>query len=426
MLDESCRYVDHIDVREGRRRTRVANLARHSGDPFPGDPFRGDVEFIDLQLSHAPSEVRMILLGAIYVRSHGKRSIVHPPNSYLRLQNRTWRRPIAFEVDRWELNPEEERGNSKTPLACALLLGMLVHTGNTAGEGISSGGFPAEEGLSPARTTPVFEFIPVHQQMPVDPRKSVSGVLPLVQWAAAYLSRRGRLAGLLRSPARTEGETEGEGGETPTRELPVAFDSHGGVDFVDGCVSPEVGGFPADWQARLTAPFAVELRVVELLSVRPRMPDRFRCHVEAWVYSGGGSALNRGFKSAFLGNAENLLWDPDAEPAVFLVHMFDRLRVFLYEHAAGGYGDVDLLRIPGLWQAGEGGVIELVLPLVSGSPLFEGKIRLHLRQVPVKSVYPQIRKRWKRVMKRQAAHHEEIQRREDQRHNRAFHLCTMM
>ncbi|CCW65432.1 unnamed protein product [Phytomonas sp. EM1] len=385
MLDESYRYVDHINAREGKRCARVADFARH----FNG-PLRGDVEFIDLQPSHAPSGVRMILLGAISSRSHGEGSTSNPSNPYLRLQNRTWRRPIACEIDQWEVN-HEGKGNSRTskpPLSRVLLLGMLVQTGNAALEEILRKPFDGEGRVSIART-PVFEFISIHQRMPVDPQGSVGGVLPFLECVVAFLSR--------------------EGG-----------------DFVDGHTPSGLRGFPVDSQTRLTEKAAVELHFVRLLSLTPRMPDRFRCHAEAWVYGEGMNMLNGVFKSAFLSNVENLSWGPDAEPAVFLVHPYDRIRVLLYEHATVGYGDVDLLRIPGFWQAEEGIIFEFNLPLVSGSPLFEGKIRLCLRRVPVKFVYSRIRKRWKRAMKRESAYHKAIQRREDQKHNQAFSLCPMM
>ncbi|CCW71995.1 unnamed protein product [Phytomonas sp. Hart1] len=468
MFDDAHNYVDHVYPKQGKLHSLVANLARHSGDALSGNDTDGDVEFIDFKTFLVPSNVQTILVGASYARRDGDKkdlkSIYDVPNAYLRLQNRTWYQPQSFEVDRWDLYKEYDNNchpktkDAETHPTRTLLLGLLVKTGsaerktmlpdplNETSQETSHDPNGKRDSIMDKNTDriPLFTYIAVHQLIPVAMYHSFGEILPFLRWTAFFLEESGRISGILRHLSLQRGEEFPRDDPQLVRSEPPSEDNpnehsynrlvvwdHNMMDYVGGRAAPGLEGCSPGWQllqreGQLTVLFAVEVHFLEVLSLMPRMPDRFRCHVEAWVHSEGLNSFNGVYKSSFLGNPENLSWGTNCEPAVFLVHKYDSIRVLLYEHAAVGQGDIDLLHTPGLWESSGQNIIEIDLPLMSGSPLFEGKIRLCIQSVPFEFAYTRILKRWKRTVKRQAYHHEKIKKREDQKQNHDLKLCAIM
>ncbi|EPY43119.1 hypothetical protein AGDE_00804, partial [Angomonas deanei] len=254
MLDDSNNYVDHIYPKDGKLRSAVAHLAQHSGDSLSATAGQGDEEFIDLLTYRVPKQVKTIVVGATYMESFGESrnkdlTIYDIPFAYMRLQNRTLENPYSFEVDRWniyeefhgagvhdvEVHREENAASAsknkkkgkkhfrdadkKQQPVRTVLLGVMLKKGTASFNSMFPDGrridqhfkrhesdlppqvkrnsymeesVPFSMEAGPTDEVPLFEFIPIHQHLPVDPTRGFPNVIPMLQAVASYLGGTGR------------------------------------------------------------------------------------------------------------------------------------------------------------------------------------------------------------------------------------------
>ncbi|KAG5471479.1 hypothetical protein LSCM1_01570 [Leishmania martiniquensis] len=466
-LDESNNYVDHLYPKNGKLRSMARDAARHSGDALCGSTAAGDEESIDLLTYRVPDNVDSIVIGATLMQSYGaqkrtSQSIFDVPDLYLRLQNRTVVNLNSMEVDRWPVNREacdpkikkqlptsyEDAEHKEQPVR-TLVLGALVKTGTQSFDVLFPDGrridqhfrkhrrAPSAEGASQSRGTsvtspadarggavsefevglreeiPVFELVPIHQYVPVDPREGFSRVIPYLQCMMAYVAavERDKIAAAQRRVA--DAETARLANATPYSALessvgapldttsgtadtrlvlnreqnmvgwnPVTSASvrRGGrgettVGTAHGRDSRDMAAITAlrDRYGRMwremrhydsrTDLFAIAVQFLEVVEVQPQMPDRFQCHGEVWVFGQTNCIVpvyesvslfdNKPYRSPILVDRKKLVW-ADANSSAgscgyFIVHKYDRLRVILFETASVGVADVDLLSMDALW-----------------------------------------------------------------------------
>lgn len=458
-LDASNNYVDHIYPKDGKLCSAVSHMARHSGDALSGTSGQGDQEFIDLLTYRVPPTVRTIVVGATYMESFGPDkkkydTIYDVPLMYMRLQNRTMENPYSFEVDRWNVyrelyetnahDVEATRKHKKNKTTTSyrgpdrathpvrtLILGAMLQRGTVPFEQLfpegrridqhfrneRKGGEPgtslAEDsvGLSmeaaPEQQVPLFEFVPIHQYLPVDPTNGFACVIPMLQAVAAHVS-----VGAGGSDQHTEAvavDTTTAGGANRSVSR-VALDRENNMVGWDHSTPAAVGGHGARaidveqlWTEvaamdNVNDRYAVQIQFLEVTMLEPQMPDRFKCHAEAWVYGRTGIPSrnrqvtiddNRPVKSPYLVNRDRLAWGENAT-GVFVVHQYDRIRVSLYEYASFGQADIDLLQLPELFtertKKNDGyGSVERTLQLRGTGDLFKGEIRVRLSRVSMRS-----------------------------------------
>lgn len=456
-----------------------------------------------------------------------KRSIYDIPNLYLRLQNRTLERPFSMEVDRWNVyrtakeNRTEEvgaDGETKGPKKVkrtyhasdrttqpvrTIILGMMLKKGTMPFETLFPDGRrldqhfrkPPKDGNGPAATVnrsvtldtsqevsalgggnatvleadleaevPLFEFVPIHQYVPVDPRKGFSTVVPFLQSVAGYLwGSDGGANGTgansaATTPRSAHGATAGARQHQPS-QLATQRGAGGHVldrqhNFAgwDPTTAIAVGGrrargeaYSEIWESsaaeqHMTELFAVEVRFLEVTVLEPQLPDRFKCHGEAWVYGQStpirfdthASAFdNKPFKTPFLVNRNGMFWDPQNPAAAgsFLVHQYDRIRIMLYEYAAFGVADLELLEMTPLWQGDrkeQSQPVEQLVTLQGGGPLSKAEVRIRVTRVPVKSVMHKLQREADRDNRRRARKTQQDVTEVNERHNASYNPCSVM
>lgn len=470
MLDSSHNYVDHIYPKCGKLRSVAAGVARHSGDSHSGASTVGDEEFIDLMSYRVPPNVATILVGATHMESYGAqkhkcRTIYDVPNLYLRIQNRTVTHPYSFEVDRWNVHGAVGAGDAKSqysptyqaadksmqPVRC-VLLGVMVKRGTVPFEGLfpdgrrldqhyhrdGSGhagpstailsGQAAEAG--PEDEVPFFEFTAIHQPIPVNPRGCFTSVIPFLQAVATYVGGR---AG--------SGAVDAPSGTSPQRRL----DTRGNSVGWDHLITTAVGGHEAQvnlyrdiWDQVTKSNgfgerFALEVTFLEVLQLEPQLPDKFRCHGEAWVYGhsplpGEGNAENRPHKTPYLVERHQLVWSRPTS-GLFLVNPYDRIRVVLYEHASMGFADVELLPMPELWDANNkssGQPLDINIRLGGGGHLYKGEVKIRLRRTPYSAASQRLQKAAAKEQSRHQSHAIQQQERLEEIYNEEYTACAVM
>ncbi|EPY36297.1 hypothetical protein STCU_00656 [Strigomonas culicis] len=456
LLDGDNNYVDHIYPKGGRLCTGIAHMARHSGDALSGTAGHGDQEFIDLLTYRVPPTVRTILVGATYMESFGPdkgkyKSAYDIPLLYMRLQNRTMENPFSFEVDRWNVyeelyetgahDVEVTRKRNKRNIATTyrgpdraanpvrtLLLGAMVQSGTIpfeqlfpdgrridqlfrrAGGSVRPGNSVAGEsiGLSmeaaPQQEVPLFEFVPIHQSLPVDPTNGFARVIPLLQAVAAHFVLGDEAGAGARPPA-------------PGAEGTTAVGKYSGKPVDIARLWRDVSAMD-----NVLDRHAVQIQFLEITNLEPQLPDRFKCHAEAWLYGrteipARGREItiddNLPIKSPHLFNRDQLVWGENAT-GVFIVHKYDRIRISVYEFASYGVADVDLLQMPELFmprdkRTGKQGGVEVTLQLCGAGDLFKGEIRVRLSRVSMHSAAVQQREKEVRHANRKRAEYTESQ-----------------
>ncbi|CAG9579438.1 conserved hypothetical protein [Leishmania major strain Friedlin] len=393
-LDENHNYVDHLYPKNGKLRSIARDAARHSGDALCGSSSAGDEEFIDLLTYRVPDNVGSIVVGATWMESFGPekrtcKSIFDVPDLYLRLQNRTVMNPHSMEVDRWPLNREAHDPNVKKQLPTsykdaenkeqpvrAVVLGALMKTGTQPFEALFPNGRRIDQhfhkhgrslsvsGAGQSRSAsvasraddgggvavseceadreeevPLFQLVPIHQYVPVDPREGMSRVIPYLQCMMAYAAtvERHTIAAARRRVAEAEAARRGHAtlysGVESCKAAPL--DTRAGTADTRLVLNREnnmVGWNPATsaslrrggrgevtvqtarkqaereqaasdtaettllrnryecmWEKikhydNRTDLFAIAVQFLEVVEVQPQMPDRFRCHGEVWVF----------------------------------------------------------------------------------------------------------------------------------------------
>lgn len=506
LLDEQNNYVDHVYPKHGKLRSTVAaDMARHSGDALTGMNTTGDEEFIDLLTYRVPSNVRTILVGCTYVESFGAskdscKTIYDIPNCYMRLQNRTLENPQSFEVDRWDVRKDYKRerqrqqqqqdggkkgakkkaetkttykaADKSTQPVRALLMGVMVKKSTIPFEELFPDGrridhaFRREDSVargggdaSSYRTVleaelddevPLFEFLPLHQYIPVDPRSGgISAVIPLLQGVSAFLCGTSSVDGNTDNNQRGGGGGDSSllgrsgGGTSRSQTCDHVLDRENNLPGWDhtttvavggkGAIGDAYGGIWEQMQKResLAECFAIEVRFVEVLALEPRMPGRFKCHGESWVcgqsdtITGGAGGLNRPLKTPFLVNRDRMAWDKSASAAaaVFIVRKYDRIRVVLYEYAAFGYADIDLMQMTELWQ-GEGRPVECSVALQGGGHLGRGEVKVRLTRASYRQSKRTLGKQADRAEEKRQARSAEVKNAREAEHNDGY--CLVM
>ncbi|KPI84929.1 hypothetical protein ABL78_6021 [Leptomonas seymouri] len=394
MLDESNNYVDHLYPKSGKLRSMVRDLARHSGDAIFGSITSGDEEFIDLLTYRVPENVGSIVIGANWMESFGParhtcHSIFDVPDLYLRLQNRTVLNPCSMELDRWPVHREAhdpgvhgqipntyDDASKKAQPVRTVVLGALIKTGtqpfvalfpnrrridqhfdkhgrsgaaavpasSVDGRGLSRGtSVTSRAGVSEFEAgrdeeVPLFEFVPIHQYVPVDPREGFSRVIPYLQCMMAYAKTMERdTIDAARRRAAAESANRVSQQNANYMELDNVENSNSGITidiagsttetrFVLNSGNNMVGWAPTTGRTvrrrphakttveeaqnradddKVTAAalrdrygrmwhemkhfdcrtdlFAIAVQFLEVVEVHPQMPNRFRCHGEVWV-----------------------------------------------------------------------------------------------------------------------------------------------
>lgn len=421
MLDANNCCVDYLHPKQAKLQSIYPHTARHSGDAINGFGTFGDEEFIDLMTYRMPPEVHTILFGAAYVESFGVSagsvaSIFDVPKLYLRLQNRTAECPNSLEVDRWNIHYEAQKdaklrrenrgfiGNEngveerQEGLVCRtyigidgkehcvqmVVLGAMVKKEEVPFMELYSDGRldqqqflqqREEQDATDAENTrvPLFEYCPLHECIPADKTNSLASAMPCLHGIVKY--RCG-------------------GGGAGTADWPGAP--------LQRSVPPSLWS-DAEVMDTIMTLYAVRVQFLEVRNLRMTLPHRFRCHAEAWVC--GGATSTRGemtpfdtppFRTPYLIHRDQTTWDEKnpATSAVFLVRRFDRIRVVLYEYAAFGSVDIDLIQIEELWadelrpasgdRRAAPSDARRWFPLQSGA-LSGGELCLHLSRVSTQS-----------------------------------------
>ncbi|AYU81473.1 TerD domain containing protein, putative [Leishmania donovani] len=561
-LDENHNYVDHLYPKNGKLRSMARDAARHSGDALCGSNAAGDEEFIDLLTYRVPGNVSSIVVGATWMESFGPekrtcKSIFDVPDLYLRLQNRTVMNPHSMEVDRWPLNREahdpkvkkqlptsyKDAENKEQPVR-AVVLGALVKTGtqpfgalfpngrridqyfhkhgrplSVSGTGQTrsasvtsraddSGGVAMSEfEADREEEVPLFQLVPIHQYVPVDPREGLSRVIPYLQCMMAYAAtvERHTIAAARRRVAEAEAARRGNatpysGGESSEA---APLDTTAGTADTRLVLSREnnmVGWNPATsaslrrggrgettvkaareqaasdtaettvlrdryecmWSKmkhydNRTDLFAIAVQFLEVVEVQPQMPDRFRCHGEAWVFGqtncivpahGSVSVFdNKPYRSPVLVDREKLAWADASSSSsgcgYFIVHKYDRLRVMLFETASVGVADLDLLSMDALWagkdNVREGTLADRFNPVEcnvrleggvndagTGELAYSAEVRLRVSRVPLNAAMKRLQQQADRI-NAQRGHVQKLQNRYDERYyNEQYKPCTVM
>lgn len=390
-LDEANNYIDHLYPKNGKLRSMARDVARHSGDALCGSTAAGDEEFIDLLTYRVPDNVGSIVIGATWMESfgggkHACKSIFDVPDLYLRLQNRTVMNPYSMEVDRWPVHRESRDPKVKRHLPTAytdlehreqpvraLVLGALMKTGTQPFDTLFPNGrridqhfhkhrrAPSADGAGHSRDTsvtsrgaggavseyeaegedevPLFQLVPIHQYIPVDPREGFSRVIPYLQCMMAYAAtmERDTMAAARRRLAEADAARQGQAGGNGTASYAAVESSgmspmnvsagtadtrlvlnreHNMVGWNpatgasvrraaagEGTVAAARDRAASDREAAAplrdrygrvwtemkhydnrTDLFAIAVQFLEVVEVQPQMPDRFQCHGEAWVF----------------------------------------------------------------------------------------------------------------------------------------------
>lgn len=430
LLDEHHNYVDHLYPKHGKLRSMVRDLACHSGDALCGTRAAGDEEFVDLLTYRVPDNVGSIVIGANWMESFGParttcHSIFDVPDLYLRVQNRTMMNPYSMELDRWPVYKEArdpevaehlpttytEAAKKKSCPVRTVVLGALIKTGtqpfdalfpnrrridqhfNKHGNGAphGGGGGASVDGRGQSRGTsvtsragvsefeagreeevPLFQLVPIHQYVPVDPREGFSRVIPYLQCMMAYAvtAERDTIAAARRRVAvenanrdaaeemrmmdgGAAGDIEESRGTSadprivlnrgnnmvgwaPATSRGVARSAHATATVEAAqdraAADDDAAAALRDRYGRMwremkhydnrTDLFAIAVQFLEVVEVHPQMPNRFQCHGEAWVFGqtncvvpvhGSVSVFdNKPFRSPPLVDRKKLVWSDAA------------------------------------------------------------------------------------------------------------------
>nr|CCC92536.1 unnamed protein product [Trypanosoma congolense IL3000] len=387
--------------------------------------------------------------------SRKTKSIVDVPELYMRLQNRSAAWPNAIEVDRWNIHcemkeereerkrerearrsgelsadglnqqqrsrnakrylPYEYKGpDDKTYPVQVLVLGMMVKTGESSmaelypeacsqqrrqeaeevgsgqGDGTPrgsgapgrwdrSGGFPPDEAV-----VSVFQNLPIHEYIPTGRMKGFTEMMPYMRCIAKYCR------------SRTSGSMNANGSMSGTMTNPLRLQV--GQSQLDTQIS--IWDHLRESTAVLCY-HAVKVQFLEVQNLQPMLPHTFKCHGEAWVCEKTPFSECRSlgvydrptFRTPYLMNRQDMRWDEGnpSTAAVLFVREFDRIRVVIYERAAFGYVDIDLMEIDELWAHNHssdtidqrsGDAYDRWFPLNCGT-LTGGLVRLRLSRVPI-------------------------------------------
>lgn len=498
MLDEQNRYVDHIYPKNGKLSSAISHVARHSGDALCGGAAAGgDDEFIDLLTYRIPANVRSVLVGATYMESFGSsrkgqpQSLYDIPNLYLRLQNRTVDDPYSTELDRWVVAqrpsppqphaPKDGDGAKKkdkplpthykandgsTQPVRAVLLGVMTKTGMMPAEELFPDGrrldqhygrddrepsvAASEWGL--AGDVPRFEFVPIHQHLPVDPRYGFSPVIPFLQCVGAYLWGAGAPITTAGASSQRRPPSAPLEGNDPMVILNTDHASAGWEHANRATIPRAPGGdevlYKDLWRVMerdkaMSKQYGIEVQFLEVVQCEPQLPDKFRLHCEAWLY-GCPHVLprrtpatvqhGRAFKTPFLLNRERLQWEEGPRSAaVFVVNKYDRVRVMLYEYATCGFATLELLDMAHLWaeQDGSGskarynsGTHEITME--GGGELADCRIRLRVSRVPLSAAKSKLAREVRHTNNRRERHEEAEKQRADERGNQSYSPCSVI
>ncbi|KAG8347919.1 TerD domain [Trypanosoma vivax] len=499
MLDEKNNYVDHVYPKPVKTQSTSPYTACHSGDAINGFGTLGDEEFVDLVTYRVPQSVETLIFGVNYVASFGsaagkKESIFDVPKLYMRMQNRTSNWPNSIEVDRWNIHhdveyarraentgsgqkeeqPEREGSvcqgvrskivhnyvgpDGRQHPVRTLVLGMLVKKGEASFsrvfEGYSqqncdeySNALEMQEGehnqdqqevmvvssefesetAAANDLVPLFDYCPLHEYLPVGDLQSFSELMPYLRCIAKY--RR-----------------------TPTGQpLHWMGLGHFSVNPLSNRVAAVQTISPSIWEELKTSRAlldyrAVKVQFLEIRHLKPTLPHIFKCHGEVWVcekapFSGRRSLTPYDvptFRTPFLNHRQNMVWDEKnpATSVTLFVREFDRLRAVVYDRAAFGYVDIDLMQIEELWcqvpleeaaradteqekdEEAEGATASHTIQRwfqLSGGPLSDGMLRLRLSRVPVREAMQEQQKVIERVIREKKLHEENISKRMDKR-----------
>nr|CCC47767.1 conserved hypothetical protein [Trypanosoma vivax Y486] len=508
MLDEKNNYVDHVCPKPVKTQSKFPHTACHSGDAINGFGTLGDEEFVDLVTYRVPLSVETLIFGVNYVASFGSaadktRSIFDVPKLYMRVQNRTSNWPNSIEVDRWNFHYDVESLElaSKTKSFCwrqsgesgvdkrepagvvhryigpdgkqypvrTLVLGMLVKKGETSisrlfseaygqqvRDEVDTDGSPAYErgqsqrqqgnvvhsgeaggdGITMDDIVPIFDYCPLHEYVPAGEFQSFSEMMPYLRCLAKY-----------------------------RRAVPNQLTQSLGLSGVNNPLNNRIVAQnainPSTWEALKTSSAvlgyrAVKVQFLEVRHLKPMLPHVFKCHGEVWVCEKAPFSERKSltpydvptFRTPFLNHRQNMVWDEKnpATAVTLFVREFDRLRAVVYDRAAFGYVDIDLMQIEELWVPSplddtaktpadgmgvEGGgeafnTVQRWFKL-SGGPLCDGMLRLRLSRVPIHGALRDQEAVVEKVNRNRKDHEDLIARRVDENARKSYSgPCNLM
>ncbi|PWU87001.1 hypothetical protein C4B63_104g80 [Trypanosoma cruzi] len=241
----------------------------------------------------------------------------------------------------------------------------------------------------PEENVPLFEYYPLHDYAPATTVDPFSSLLPYLYCIAQYLCN--------------------EGGKNYIRRR--GMNSTHVVGAHNNVVSCDPSFFPASppsiWEDMEASDailkfYALQVQFIEVRNLQPTLPNRFKCHGEAWVC--GTDPMGKRpmtsydtlpFCTPYLIHRDNTRWDErsPAASAVFFVRKCDRIRVVIYEYATFGAVEIDLMQFGELWRPdplpakngfkGAFNCLERWFPLTGGT-LTDGEVCLRLFRVPEK------------------------------------------
>lgn len=346
LLDEKDEYIDHVYAKTGKLKSREGACV-HSGDKLNGFAGTGDDEFIDIDVNRLRKEVHRVFF-VVSLFSGFALSLGDVPNAYVRMQNRAPTEGF-MEIDR--LNLAKKAGKSQAAVLSALVRKDAVR----------------------------FEYVRMHE--PVRDSRDYVDVLPWLRIMSSFLSQRVKeLQPVLASATsfRFSSSTILGSQSAPQQSDPQA------------AASPEQQRLQTYWNTEwperraqvADTSLGVELRFRKVTDLGPLEPHQFACHIESWVCD---RKCKDTFKSSICYNRDAIEWD-EGDPksrCVFSVHLYDRVRILVYEHSVAGYADVDISNVieRGL-LSGEDVVLHLSLLGKDAT----GEVEVVCRHVPLQYV----------------------------------------
>ncbi|SCU65855.1 TerD domain containing protein, putative [Trypanosoma equiperdum] len=283
-----------------------------------------------------------------------------------------------------ELGEVERRNSSGSPRDSDAQVATEEEDGNAAGAD------PLPESDT---VVSVFQYLPIHEYVPISNAKGFVEMMPYMRCIAKYcrnkpssnLATRSSADQNINNPLRLQ---------TFQPQLNTQTSMWDQVRASSGVLSYH----------------AVRVQFLEVRHLQPELPHVFKCHGEVWVCEKTPFTEKRSltvydqptFRTPYLMHRQNMQWDESnpATAALLFVREFDRIRVVIYERAAFGYVDIDLMDINELWSqnpqpdlfvpnATQPASLMSATPAqdrwfqLSGGPLSDGLVRLRISRAPI-------------------------------------------
>lgn len=456
IMDEEHQRVAHLHPKNSRGLSTAARRhlgCQHSGDCRSAVGISGDGESIDMMVPALPPNAHTILVGVSLagslatamtgnaphtmvtaassstpVTTTQPTSIADIPQLYMRLQNRSVQNPYATEVDRWDVYRDAAAakksdevndglsviGDIRREGAHTLVLGALVRCGDQpVPEDIQQAWASQNRDTQPPTRMPYFEYVPLHQLVPVatslhaSTSAAFSGTIAYLQSLTTLIHHH--LAKRSASHYSSVSAVSSRAGSDVRAVPPCLLPARRCKDLLDSVR-----------QSGWSKVFGLVVEMVEVVSLEPRRPDSFRCHAEAWVHGCGPGetrqSLHRSLKGEAAGgddgsfslarfllgsktpwapknvpmrtplltNAEKRSWEAGLANGYFIIHVYDRIRLMVYSDASFGVGDINMMDHMDLFTRASGCSKSLVLKLHAGpSSAQVAELGIRLTSVPV-------------------------------------------